>query len=307
MLQESVINPMMMGMRAAQLAPYPENEVRLQPPTPEMIDRLSLDSAQAWLDKLIKQSPIEVTIVGDLPKEKAIELVTKYLGSLPERPRVEPKLYADLRKIQRPAGPRYVEKLVDTQTDEAYVQSGFYGADESNRHDSRALTMASRILSTRMIKEVREDAQLVYSIGAQSRAGSTYPGFGVFAAGAPTDPHKVNDLVAKLASMYEKFSQEGPSDEEMEVARKQFDNTYQEDLKNPIFWSGRLGQLAFRGITLDELAEEPAAYQKITGQQIKDTFAKYYSKENSIVVIVKPSGNHPTTKTASAGNGAGSD
>src|SRR6478735_6528294 len=181
-----------------------------------MIDKLSLDSAQAWLDKLIKESPVEVTIVGDLSKEKAIELVTKYLGSLPSRPRVEPKLFADLRKIQRPTGPRYVEKLVDTQTDEAYVQSGFYGADESNRHDSRALTMASRILSTRMIKEVREDAQLVYSIGAQSRPGSTFPGFGVFAAGAPTDPHKTDALVEKLASMYEKFAKAGPTDEEVD-------------------------------------------------------------------------------------------
>ena len=42
----------------------------------------------------------------------------------------------------------------------------------------------------------------------------------------------------------------------------------------------------------------------MTPQQIRDVFAKYYSKENSIVVIVKPSGNRPTTKTASAGNGA---
>src|SRR4029078_6926741 len=112
-LQESVVNPALMGARTAMLAPYPDNEVRLHPPTPEMIDKLSLDSAQAWLDKLIKESPVEVTIVGDLSKEKAIERVRKYLASLPSRPRVEPKLFADLRKIQRPTGPRYVEKLVD--------------------------------------------------------------------------------------------------------------------------------------------------------------------------------------------------
>ena len=58
--------------------------------------------------------------------------------------------------------------------------SGFYGADEANRADVRALNMAARILSTRMVKEVREAAQLVYSIGASSRAATTYPGFGVF-------------------------------------------------------------------------------------------------------------------------------
>jgi zinc protease len=220
---------------------------------------------------------------------------------------VDPKLYAELRKVKRPAGPRIIEKTVDTPTDEAYVQSGFYGADESNRNDVRALNMASRILSTRMIKEVREDAQLVYSIGASSRAGSTFPGFGVFAAGAPTDPHKIDALVEKLSSMYETFAKDGPTNEEVEVARKQFANTYEEQLKDPASWATRLNQIGFRGISLDELATEPQAYQTMTGQQIKDVFAKYYSKDNAIVVIVKPSGKNPTTmKTASNNGGAGS-
>src|SRR6185437_5742690 len=113
-------------------------------------------------------------------------------------------------------------------TAQAFVLSGFYGADETNRADSRALNMAARLLSTRMIKEVREDAQLVYSIGASSRAASTYPGFGVFSANAPTDPPKADALIAKLASMYEQFAADGPSEEEMIVARKQFANTYEE-------------------------------------------------------------------------------
>ena len=112
-------------------------------------------------------------------------------------------MFADLRKIHRPTGPRIVEKTIDTPTDQAFVYSGFYGADESNRDDVRALGMAARVLSTRMIKEVREEGQLVYSIGAQSRPGTTYPGFGVFSANATTDPEKVPALVSKLASMYQ--------------------------------------------------------------------------------------------------------
>ena len=86
MLQESFRNPMMVGMRTTQAALYPDDEVRVHPITVEQLEKLSVDGAQAWLEKLIKESPIEVTIVGDVPREKVMDLVAKYIGALPSRP-----------------------------------------------------------------------------------------------------------------------------------------------------------------------------------------------------------------------------
>ncbi len=295
--EEMTKNPSAMGARLAAAAPYPEDVARLQPLKIEQIDKISLEMAQGWLEKLIAESPIEVVVVGDLPREKALDLVARYVGALPSRQRVSPESFADVRKLQRPAGPRRVEQTIETPTPQAYVLCGFYGADETNRADARALSVAARVLSTRKVREVREEAQLVYSIGAGSRPAGTYKGFGVFSAAAPTDPPKVQPLVEKLASMYETFAKEGPTEEEMVVARKQFANNYEQQLKEPGFWSGRLSQLTFRGMSLDDLMAEPEAYQKITAQEVRDTFAKYYAKDNSIVVVVKPT---PT----SAVNGA---
>jgi zinc protease len=292
-LQEEVTNPMQLGARLVTQALYPDNEIRLTPLMVEQVDRLSLSAAQECLDTLIKNSPIEVVIVGDLPKDKAIELVARYVGSLPSRPRVGTQTWAELRKIKRPDGPRVLEKDVSTPTNQAYVYSGFYGADETNRHDVRALNMSSRILSTRMVKQVREEAQLVYSIGATNRAGSTFPGFGAFSASAPTDPDKAAALVSKLSSMYQAFAKDGPTSEELDVAKKQYATTYAEQLKEPSFWSGRLQQLTFRGITLDELAEEPQAYQDLTAEHVKSVFARYYSKESSMTVVVRPQAPDP--------------
>jgi zinc protease len=271
----------------------------MRPMTVEQVDRLSLPTAQACLEQLIRESPIEVVIVGDLPKDKALDLVARYVGSLPSRPRVSTSTWDELRHIKRPTGPRVIEKDVTTPTNQAFVYSGFYGPDETNRNDVRALNMASRILSTRMVKEVREDAQLVYSIGAGIRAGSTFPGFGAFSAAAPTDPEKASALVAKLASMYGVFAKDGPTADEVDVAKKQFATTYAEQLKEPAFWIGRLSELTFRGITLDDLAQEPEAYQKLTGAELKNAFGKYYSKENSIVVVVRP--RSPTTQPLTNG------
>ncbi|MGH7245047.1 MAG: M16 family metallopeptidase [Phycisphaerales bacterium] len=308
-LAESTKNPMAMGMRISASAPYPDSEVRAQVMTPEQIDRLTLAGSQAWLEKLVKESPIEVVIVGDLPKEKAMALAERYLGSLPAREKVTPSTYATLRKLQKPAGPRIIEKTIDTPTPLAFVMSGFYGADQTDRADARALSMASRILSTRMVKEVREDAQLVYSIGAQSRAATTYPGYGVVSAGAPTEPSKVQPLVDKLASMYAQFAKDGPTEEEMDVARKQYANTFKDQLQDPAYWAQRLDQVTFRGLKLEEIVEDPAAYQALTADQVKQVFAKYYSPERAIVVTVKPvpgsTAPAPEKSSASGEGGAG--
>lgn len=287
-LEEAAKNPLMTGMRLAGALPYPDDEPRAQPLTVEQLDHLKLPAAQAWLDKLIKESPIEVVVIGDMPREAALELVARYLGALAPRPAVSPETYLNLRKLSRPTTPRKLEATVETTTPQAFVLSGFYGADEVNVADARALNMAARILSTRMIKEVREDGQLVYSIGAGARAATTYPGFGVFSAAAPTEPSKVPALLDKLAAMYAAFAQDGPTADELEVARKQTTNGYEEQLREPAFWARRLDQMTFRGVNLDDLAAEPAASLALTAEQIKTVFAKYYAPDKALIAVAKP-------------------
>ncbi len=91
------------------------------------------------------------------------------------------------------------------------MYAGFYGADQTNLPDTRAMTIASMILSTRMNDEIREKEQLVYSIGAGFRAGTTYPGCGTMSAAAPTDPAKAERLLEKINSMYAAVASDGIS------------------------------------------------------------------------------------------------
>ncbi len=281
-------NPQRAASRVIARTIFPESDVRVQPLTAEQVTHIDQAAAQRWLDKLIAKSPIEVTIVGDLDRDRAIELVDTYLGSLPARGRVSEKTLMKERTIPRPKGPRTSIVTIKTETPQAFVLAGFYGANEKDVADVRALSMASRILSTRMIKEVREDAQLVYSIGASSSPATTFPGFGVVQAGATTEPHKVDALIAKLSEMYATFAKEGCTDEELKTAKLQFAKTFEDQYKEPGFWQSRLEQVSFRGTDLDEILAAPEAYQALTCEQIRAVFAKYYSPETMIVVAVKP-------------------
>ncbi len=287
-IEGSMKNPSAFAGRLAAATIFPTSDARLQPLTVEQVQKVTQSDAQAWLNKLLRTSPIEVTVIGDIQRDKAIELVTKYLGSLPPRDRISSNSFMPLRTVERPKGARTAEKTMHTDTPQASVLCGFYGADEKDLADVRALNMACRVLSTRMIKEVREDAQLVYSIGASSSPATTYPGFGMVQAGATTEPEKVPALIAKLHEMFVTFAKDGCTAEELDMAKLQFAKTYEEQVKEPGYWRGRLDQIEFRGMSLDDINNTPDAYQALTADQVKAAFAKYWAPERSITISIRP-------------------
>ncbi len=267
---------------------YPKSEARVYPLTAEQVDKITLDAAQSWLKNLLATAPIEVAVIGDLPMEKARPLVETYFGSLPKRDRISAATLDELRKIERPKGPILTEKKVAIQTPLGVVLDGFFGPDAENVRDSRLMQMASRIMSTRMIKTVREEKQLVYSIGAQTQPATTYPGFGVFLASAPTEPAKAPALGDTLEEMYTAFAKDGPTDEEMTTARKQMANMFDEQMKEPGFWTARLAALDYRNTKLDDVMAAPAAIQAFTAEEIRDAFARYYKPESRFRFTVVP-------------------
>ncbi len=267
---------------------YPDGDVRQRALTHEMVSAITPEAAQAWLDTLVAKSPIEVSIVGDLPKDQAIALAEKYVGSLPSRERVSNKLYPKERTLVHPKGPRETKAEMETATPQAAVLCGFYGPDKSNIPDVRAMTLASEVLSTRMNARIREKEQLVYGIGARLEPGDAYPSFGVFASRAPCDPKNADRLAEVIKEMYADFAKTGPTEEEMVVARKQIANTLDDQLKDPRFWSSRLETLTVDGVSPQEIINASDAYQKINAEQVKATYAKYYQPEQIMLVIVKP-------------------
>jgi zinc protease len=190
--------------------------------------------------------------------------------------------------VPRPAGPIAVSRTLITRTDQAYVLGGFFGADLANVRDGRLLALAARVLSTRMNRTIREERQLVYSIGAGSRPGEAYPGFGVFSAQAPTDPTKAHALAAAIDEMVSALVAEGPSDEEVTVARQQLVNQIDEALKGPDYWSDRLATLDYRGLRLDDVARILDDLKAYTAAEVRDAVARYAKPDARFSFVILP-------------------
>jgi zinc protease len=280
--------PMLVLVDTTAATLYPKSEMRVKSLTAEQVRAISRPAAQAWLRRVITEAPVEVAVVGDVDRETATRLVSRYVGALPARPRIGDKTLADLRAMARARGPITVGETIEALTPQGAVLAGFFGANLSDVRDTRLLNMAARVLTTRMTKTLREDRQLVYGIGASSQPAVVYPGFGLFTAVAPTEPAKAPVLAAAVEEMFADFAKDGPTPDEVGVAKKQMANFIDETLKTPNFWLDKLSTLDYRGLRLDDLLDLPAQYQGFTAQEIQETFARYDRPEARFRFVITP-------------------
>ncbi|MFO0832777.1 MAG: insulinase family protein [Phycisphaerales bacterium] len=281
-------NPMAAFGKLVSETVYPKEDVRTQMLTMDQVNAVTLDAAQAWLENAIKTAPIEVAVIGDIPLERARTLVEAYLGSLGNRERISTATLDNLRALKRPAGPIAISKVMTTKTPQGVVTAGFYTNDQDQVEDNRAMQMAAQTISSRMVKVIREEKQLVYSIRAGNNPGRDWPGFGTFSATAPCDPAKAAELAENIKAMYDEFAKTGPTEEEMTTAKKQMANTFEEGMKDPQWWMGRINQMDYRNLKLDDLVQANDAYQAMTPDQVKAAFVKYYKPESFMSISLIP-------------------
>jgi zinc protease len=266
----------------------PPAEVRMRPLGRADVDAVTRDAAQAWLRRLVTAAPIELAVVGDVDREAALRLVAQYVGALPARDRIGEATLAGLRQVAPPPGPIRVARSLTTRTPQAAVLAGFRTVDGRDRREARLLTVAARILTSRMYRELREQQQLVYGIGAVSRPAFAYPGFGVFVAQAPTDPARADALAAAVEGMYAHFAVEGPTEAEVNVAGRQLVSLVDQQLERPEFWADWLATNAYRGRRPDEPFEARAVYAQVSPGDVHATFRRYWRAEGRFTILVTP-------------------
>lgn len=260
---------------------------RRVPLSRKRVEEMSLPDAQAWFQRICRTGPIEVAVVGDIALEKALPLIQRYVGSLPKRDRRSARIDA-LRRSPRPAGPLERHVKVETVTPQAVALAGFASAQGKDTVDARALELASLTLTSRLIKQIREELSIVYSIRASHSPSWIYEDAGRIVAGAPCDPNNAEKVVREAHQIFAAFAKDGPTEEELANAKKQIANSLDTGMREPGYWWGILRnmELKNRNLAVEKTIKDD--YQKYTVEQIKTIFNKYYKPERQFQVTAVP-------------------
>ncbi len=261
----------------------------------KQVEAITLDKAQAWYNRICKTAPIEVAIVGDIKLEDAMPLIQRYIGSLAKRERTNPKLDA-LRKSGRLSPPMERNVKVETVTPQAVAFAGFVAAEGKNTRDARALDLSSLILSSRLVKQIREELSIVYSISANNSPSWIYEDAGRLLSGAPCDPTNAVRVVTEVHKIFKDFADKGPTAEELANAKKQMANNLDTGMREPTYWWGILRNLDLRkrDLAVEKTARED--YQAYTAEQLQSVFKKYYTPDRIFKVTAAPANPKPEDK-----------
>jgi zinc protease len=263
------------------------DDPRMKVITVEQLNAVALDNAQKWLEQVLKNGPIELAIVGDIDRDKALALAQKYFGSLPRREQIDTELVR-LRKIASKNGPQDAIVKVETITPRAVVVTGWRGANWADVKERRILQLAAQILSSRLLEEIREKRSLTYSIQCMAQPARVYEGTGLVGAFFTADPGKAEEAAKIAREMMETFAKEGPTEKEMETVRKQFKNQLEETIKEPSFWVGVLGDMDYRGTKLSDVKEVQEKMLSYTKDEMMEVLKKYFCDERRLQVIALP-------------------
>ncbi|MFZ5494601.1 MAG: M16 family metallopeptidase [Verrucomicrobiota bacterium] len=179
-----------------------QGDARFMSGTPKDYASLSVADVRSWMEPPLTAGYVEVTIVGDIPREAMLRALTRTLGTLGPRAAAKERTVAPLPvKVAAPAGFQRFEFVGELNL--GLVRGNWPVNDRIDARTNAALQVLSKLLEFRLRSQVRD--RLGYSYGP-SAAFDPYGGFenfGLMQATVdctPADVQQVAQIVQDTAA-----------------------------------------------------------------------------------------------------------
>lgn len=246
--------------------------------TRRSVKRLSLDQVKAHLWRFYVARNMVLTVVGDVKRREVLSLARRHFGALrPGRPTRE------AAPARAPAGPwlRFIRH------DESQTEFRLNFRVPPERHpDHAAMQILRRVLddglSSRLPYNVVERKGLAYSIHA---ALESFDDVGLFEVDAASAPDKAGAVLAEIASTLAELRERGPTDEEIDRAKRRHRMLLEFAADSPGELAGYFGatELFFPP---EPFEERCAQVERQTPERIRQVARRYLAPSNLGVVAV---------------------
>jgi zinc protease len=243
---------------------------------------------KAMLSRALATGPLEVEIVGDVTVPQAIALTAQTLGALLPRPAAPIQPGEDEVRFPAPR-PEPVVRSHDGRPDQAIGYIAWPIPDLfSDPQRSRALTVATEVMDSRLIDQLRVAEGATYSPGAGAVASETFPGYGYAFASVETPPAKLDGFYAAVARITQTMAASGVTADEFERARKPHVDALIKARQTNEFWLARLEGAQTDPRRLALIREMIPGYAWLTLKDIQDVAATYFSPATAWKFEIEP-------------------
>ncbi len=266
-------------------------DVRFAIPTEEEAAAFNANKGITWwLTSALKDSPLEISIIGDIDLEKTKEALLNSFGTLP----------SSLGRLASAQTPMPLKNLPETGTEKTFtykseldraaaVTSWRTGGMTDNIAEARRLNILASILTNRMREEIREKLGSSYSPTARVKMSETFENYGDLTAYSLCKPEDIEKINALLIQLGEALATEGATEDELERAKNPVLEQIDASLRQNSYWLLTvMNRSQSEPKRLDWARSRSKDYADISLDDINALAQKYLKKENAIIYSLKP-------------------
>ncbi len=249
----------------------------------------SLDDLTGLIGPDFANGPIEVTIVGDVDVERAIDAVARSFAALPTRP------------LRQAAGDRALSVHFPQATSDAMVFTHRGRADQAmamaawptddfftDLQSQRVLGMLAAIMQSRLTDQLRVQDGVTYSPSAFTDASDTYKGFGYLQAMVETPVDKVGRFYSELDSIVTALRTAPPTADELDRAKRPRVDRRVRLLRENQYWAAALSGAYRDTRAFDAVRDLVAGTEKVSAADVQAAAVRYLRPDTSLHVTVRP-------------------
>ncbi|SEO69679.1 zinc protease [Niastella yeongjuensis] len=228
-------------------------------------------------------SGMQFVFTGSFTETEIKPLIEKYIASLPSSGK---KFNFVDNKVRPVAGKKTL--TVNKGKEEQSLIVGLYTGEmpysEAVEMKAQAL---SEVLNIRIIEELREKIQGIYGGGTYAELEKyPYPNYS-FVVQLPCGPQKVDTLVKAIKNEFSEMVSKGPDTTYLNKVKKQWLESYKQNIKDNGFWVEKLLLLKSQGGDPDRLVHYEKYVNMLTPKDIQEA-AKLVLSGNEFLAIQLP-------------------
>ena len=273
------------------------NDPRFVFPAAAEARKLKLADVRNWLAGPLAEGYMEVTIVGDVKPEVALDYVAKTLGALPERLPQRPD-YATARKLAFPSKMKQKTLGFASDVPRAAAIVGWSAPGAADTPTARQMFVLKLVLAERMRAQVREQLGATYSPSVAYFSDDVYPDFGFLNVALLVDPQKVDDAAELATKIAAELAAGSVTDDEFERAVKPMIGEIEHQRRDNGYWLTAISSSQERPTDLDDIRSKLAGYSAITKADIERLAHQCLTADRALKLNIVPT---PTATEATAG------
>jgi zinc protease len=254
-------------------------------PTVQSIANISATDLQQFHKQFYRGDRMIISIVGDVSKAEAAEIVQGLLQRVPQSGLPIAKLPEFNRSPVEPLSQREVTIPFDSQ--QAHIAMGMTAVTRSNP-DFFPLLVGNYVLGgggfvSRLVSEVRENRGLAYSVFSYFSPGKDA---GIFQAGLQTKNDQAALALEVMSSTIAQFIADGPTQSELDAAKANLMNGYPLRIDNNRKLLDYVSTIAWNNLPLDTMETWTKQVEEVGLDQVKATFQKYLAMDRMKIVVL---------------------